>query len=91
MTFFLYWLLTAVFVMVSLVALGLRLNRIESNFLRRLTLLVVVVVCFPAFILLALMDYFLRWMEGALGTAEAAKKFLHEIGPGFYADVRDTW
>lgn len=87
----LYWLLIAVISMVTLTCFGLKLNRIKSPLVRRVTLISVVVVCLPAFILLSVMDYFMRWTDGTLYASEAIKKCLYEIGPGFLSEVKGTW
>ncbi|UIY29169.1 hypothetical protein LZK73_21795 [Neorhizobium galegae] len=88
---FLLWLLAGVILMTALIVKDVRIGKIENRFSRRYVMILVTVICMPAFIALSAADHFMQWAEQGISPGEAVKRFFHEIGPGFLNDLKEAW
>jgi len=91
----LMWLLIGGAFMTALIATGFKLTSIENKTARRVAIVTVTTLCMPSFIALSAADHFMQWADyegfSDLTAKQAFKNFLEEIGPGFYAEIKETW
>lgn len=91
MTFFITWLIVGAILMTALIIKGASIADIENKYSRRYVMLLVTVTCYPAFIVLSILDHFIQFVSGGIGAKKALVLTVTEIGPGFYRDLKDAW
>lgn len=91
MSLFIVWVLIGIITITAFNVFNFNVHSLVSTFFRRFWMVVIVLLCYPTFVLLSALFEMADWWAGDKYFEKAMEDFLDATIFSFYDDMRDTW